>query len=812
MSLSLQDVRFSLRSLRKSSALVLASVSVLALGMGATSAMLSVVDSVLVRPLPFAEPGRLVRIARVAIDGTSGSVGSGFSLAAFRLLRERSRSFERVSIYRGDLRNLTNLGEPESVPVATVETGFFPLLGVSASRGRVLGAEDAITGSPPAAVISDALWKSRFGSDPSVIGRELVLNRERRRIVGVLPASARVAVWYPASVQIWIPLLSPSPAASPVLTDTVVGAVIGRLAPGVTPAAAQAEIDSMTSSLRDSSGQTTPWRSSVLPLSEYLVRLVRPTLLALLGAALCVLLIATANFANLLLIRSLSRSHEVAIRMALGADRSRLLGEILVETLMISLTGAAAGLLVAKAGIRVLVAAFGESLPRLTQVRVSYGALAVTLFVAVLAGLAAATAPAWRLTRRGLRDLSQLVGARDSRPQESRARTRIVVAEVAFATMLLLAAGWMVRSVSALRGVPLGFEPRGLLTMTLSFPVGATRSDSDYAALVDRILESVRRVPGVVEAGVVNALPVVEEGPSQTLVRDGTSDGEARQAQQARQVQLRSITPGYLAAMRTPIWLGRDILETDRAGAPAVALVSESGARALWPKESPLGKILQLSGSPQIRREVVGVTADVKLHDLDATESEIAVYLPAAQSAIGSSLAVRSRTSAGAIQWSVERAIRGTSSELLLAEVAPMEDLLSESIAHQRFSASLAGLFAAVALALAAIGISAVLSYAARRRSREIGIRMALGAAARDVLLQIVTEGMKPVLIGGMLGALGALAIGRVLLHELYGVRTTDPLTFAVAFFLLGFVGLVASLVPATRAARSDPLKVLRNE
>jgi putative ABC transport system permease protein len=806
MSLSLQDVRFSLRSLRKSPALVLASVSVLALGMGATSAMLSVVDSVLVRPLPFAQQGRLVRISRVAIDESSSSVGSGFSMAAFRMLRERCRSLDGVSIYRGDLRNLTNLGDPESVPVATVETGFFSLLGVSASHGRVLGDEDALTGSPLAVVIGDAFWKSHFGSDPSAVGRELVLNRERRRIVGILPASAHVAVWYPASVQIWIPLRLPSSAAAPGFTDSVAGAVIGRLAPGVTAAAAQAEIDTMASSFRDSSGQTTPWRSSVLPLSEYLVRLVRPTLLALLGAALCVLLIATANFANLLLVRSLSRSHEVAIRMALGADRSHLLGGILVETLVISLTGAAAGLLVAKAGIRVLVAAFGATLPRLTQVRVSYESLGATLFVAVLAGLAAAAAPSWRLTRRGVRDLSQLVGARDARPQESRARNRIVVAEVAFATMLLLAAGWMARSVSALRGVPLGFEPRGLLTMTLSFPVDATESEADYAALVGRVLESVRRVPGVVDAGVVNALPVVEEGPLQTLSREGTPHGEARQT------ELRSITPGYLAAMRTPIRMGRDILETDGAGAPAVALVSESSARALWPNESPLGKILLLSGSPHIRREVVGVTADVKLHDLDAIESETAVYLPAAQSAAGSSLAVRSRTSAGAIQSSVRHAIRGTSSELLLAEVAPMEDLLSDSIAHERFRASLAGLFAAVALALAAIGASAVLSYTSRRRSREIGIRMALGAAARDVLLEIVIEGMKPVLVGGLLGALGALAIGRVLAHELFGVRTTDPLMFAVAFCLLGFVGLLASVVPAARAARSDPLAILREE
>jgi predicted permease len=378
-----------------------------------------------------------------------------------------------------------------------------------------------------------------------------------------------------------------------------------------------------------------------------------------------------------------------------------------------------------------------------------------------------------------------------------------VVAEVAFATMLLLAAGWMGRSVSALKRVPLGFEPRGLLTMTLSFPGDAADSNAGHAALVGRVLESVRRVAGVVDAGVADSLPVVGGGPTETLILDGAPRGDA---------QLRSITPGYLSAMRTPLRVGRDFLETDGANSLPVVLVSESGARALWPKESPLGKMLTLSGSPRIRREVVGVTADVKLHDLDAIVSEAAVYLPAAQSDFGSSLAVRSTTSAAAIRSSVERAIRGTSPELLLAEVSSMEDVLSDAIAQERFRASLAGLFAAVALALTAIGVAAVLSYAARRRRREIGIRMALGAAARDVLLQIVTEGMKPVLVGAALGALGALAVGRVLAHELFGVRTTDPLTFAAAFLLVGLTGLLASLVPAAGAARSDPAEVLREK
>jgi putative ABC transport system permease protein len=810
-----QDIRYALRQLRKSPGFTTVAVITLALGIGANTAIFSVVNGALLRSLAFKDSDRLVRIWHVPPPKSFPGM-TQFSVSAANYLdwEKENRSFEQMAIYTYRGFTLTGAGKAERVDAITVSSGFFATLGVPPMLGRVFSPDEDQPGHSNVVVLSYAFWRQHFGSNSEIVGHTMTMDGENYLVAGVMPPSFR----FPDLAQMWTPMAWTDQQKAVRGEHHYV--VIARLKPGVEVKQAQAEMNIISSGLEqrypeDDKG----WGAVVIPLHDDLVSDVRPALLVLLGAVAFVLLIACVNVANLALAKTFSRKKEIAIRTALGATSGRVLRQILVETVLLALVGGALGLAYAHSGIRLIMAFLADKLPHSVEVGLDSRVLVFTAVISLLTGIVAGLLPALRMARSDVNQaLKQGLGRTDADSSGHRTRSILVVAEVAFSLILLVGSGLMIRTFQLLHDVKPGFESHGVLTMNAAVSQAKFSSPALQINFFTQVLQRVRALPGVEAAGVIDDIPLDNGGSHQPIAIEGRP---VVAMSEQPEMDVRLASTGYFSAMHIPVLRGRDFGESDIAGRPAVVLISKSMAEHFWPGEDAIGKRLTLTFLPGIVREVVGIVGDVKLDGLDQTRPSTALYVPLGQlseSSMGGwrsfpmTVVVRSATNPASMVSVVSNAINDVDRDVPLRDILTMDDQIANSLSPQRFNMLLLGAFAGLALLLASIGIYSVLSYSAKQRVQEIGIRLALGARISDVLRMMVLQGMKPTFIGMGIGIVGALAMGHLLSSLVYGVKSTDPITFLAMAALLAIIALFASIIPAYRAAKVDPLVALRYE
>jgi putative ABC transport system permease protein len=809
----LQDLRYALRQLRKNPQFTALALLIVALGIGANTAIFSVVNAVLLRPLPFPQSERLVQVWHVPPAASFHGM-STFAVSPANYLDwlDQSRVFEQMAIYGRNSFNLTNQSQPEAVMAARVSSAFFSVLRVHPLLGRAFMPEEDQSGRDHVALISQAFWQSHCGSNPNIVGQKIILDQQGYTVVGVMPAKfffpAPDTEWQP---QVWTPLGWTDKERAVRGNHNYL--VLGRLKPEVSLKQAQAEMNTISRRLEQQyPADDKGWGAVVVPLRDQLVGEVRPALLVLLGAVAFVLLIACANLANLLLAKTLAKSKEIAIRTALGASRIRVLRQVLSETIVLALLGGTFGLLLAHIGIVSIVSFLSAKLPRAGEIGLDGRVLGFTFAMSIVTGVLAGLAPAWRLTKSNVNEqLKQGSGRTGSDQSGNRTRSALVVAEIALSLTLLISAGLMVRSLWRLRNVDPGFDPHNLLTLTLDLPPVKYAEPTQQLGFVDEVLRRVRVLPGVDSAGAIDALPLSGNGSTQPIAVEGHPSLEMSEQPE---VAVRTITPGYIYATRVAMLKGRDFTEADAADKPAAILISESLAERFWPNENPIGKRLTLSFFPGTSREVVGVVGDVKQDGLEVAERIATLYVPLAQTPNhrGLSLVVRTRSNRVNLVSAVTDAVHQVDGEEPVVDVMTMDEILSGSVAQQRFNMLLLAAFAGLALFLAAVGIYGVLSYAVKRRLQEIGIRMALGAGRGDVLRMILGQGLRLAFMGVCIGLVASLGLTRFLTSQLFEVKASDPLTLTGVSLLLVTVSLAACYLPARRATKVEPTVALRYE
>jgi putative ABC transport system permease protein len=811
----LPDLKHGVRVLLKSPGFTAAAVIVVALGIGANTAIFSVVNAVLLRPLPFRDPARLVQVWHVPPPKSfPGMTEFAVSAANFIDWQQQNSVFDKMAIYTGSSLNLTGREQPEALQGAAVSADFFSTLQVQPMLGRTFTPDEDQQGKNHAVILTYGLWKSRFADNPNIAGQSVNLDGQPYLVAGVMGPKFRFPDW----AQYWTPMGWTDKERA--VRGEHHYMVIARLKTNIPIPQAQALMNAISARLaqqypEDDKG----WGAVVIPLREQLVSDVRPALLILLGAVAFVLLIACANVANLVLAKTFGRRKEIAIRVALGASAGQVVQQILAETLLLSLVGGTLGLMLARFGMALALKFLSDNLPKSAEISLDGFVLAFTIFISILTGLVAGLLPAIRMTKTNVNDaLKQGLGKTDADSAGRRTRSVLVVSEVALSLILLVGAGLMIRSLWVLSTLDPGFDPHSVLTTSLVLPKNKYSQPIEEIAFFDRVLARVRALPGVVSAGMIDDLPLNGEGSHQPIAIEGAP---VQAMSDQPEVDTRSITPGYLSTMHIPLRGGRDFSDADGPDRPSVALISESMAKRFWPNQDPIGRHLTMTFSPDKVREIVGIVGDVKLEGMDAAASSATIYLAANQPS-GSSfvdwrpfpmqLAVRTPSQPASLVSAVTSAIHSIDRDQPVTDVMTMDDLVDTSLSQRRFSMLLLGAFAVLALLLAAVGIYSVLAFAVRRRVREIAIRVALGAEVKDILRLIVTEGMKPALIGLVLGVVGALALGKVLASFIYGIAAYDPLTFAAVAALLATVALMASIIPAFRAARIEPTRALREE
>jgi putative ABC transport system permease protein len=816
----LQDFRYGLRTLRKSRGFAAAAVLVLALGIGANTAIFSVVNSVLLRPLPFPHPEQLVQVWHTPPQ-TSFPGMKEFAVSAANYLdwAADNHVFQRIAIYTWSSFNLTGTGEPQFVNARRVSSSFFPLLQAQPMLGRVFSPEEDQPGHDHVVVLNESFWRNQFGADRNIVGRDLTLDGAAYRVIGVMPAKFQFPISSdPAnSAKLWAPLA---------MTDrerAVRGehhyAVIGRLREGISVQQAQAEMDTISHRLEQAyPADDKGWGAVVKPLREELVGDVRTPLLVLLGAVALVLLIACANVANLVLARTLSRQKEIAVRTALGASRGRLIRGVISETVVLSLIGGLLGLLIAHFGVKLIVAFLAARLPRASDIGVDGWVLAFTVAVSLLAGVIAGLVPAMRMSNVNVNEALKQGNRTSSDAAGNRTRGLLVISEVALSLMLLIGAGLLIRTLWMLRNVDPGLDPHNVLALTPSIPATAYPQPAQEIAFYRQALEKVDAIPGVMSAGAIDSLPLSGNGSNQPIQIQGRP---VQAMADQPEVAVRVISRDYLRTMHIPLLRGRDFGDQDTPESIGAVLISQSLAQRFWRNEDPVGKHLTMTFFPGKTREIVGVVGDVKDRGLDVAEPEATLYMPLEQLAPPATAAwrsfplwivVRTQSEPTIVTSAVINAVHQLNPELPIVDVTTMENFVAESLSQQRFNMLLLGVFAGVALLLAGVGIYSVLAYTVRRRVREIGIRMALGAQTADVVGMVIAEGMKPTLIGLAIGAAGALALGRFISSLIYGVKPADMPTFATVSLVLLAVAFLASVIPAYRATRVQPVSTLREE
>ena len=808
-----RDLRYALRMLAANPGFTIVIVLTLALAIGANSAIFSVIDGVLVRPLPYPDAGRITRVFFHSADYPRFPLNP----FDFRDFRARNRSFESFAGFtRGDLQ-LSGVGRPERFTGFRITAGFFHTLGLQPARGREFNTNDEIDGNGHSVLLSDRLWRNRFAADPHILGRTIVLNAEPYAVVGIMPPGTEHpgneyhGVAHGKTVDVWSPFTfrgNPNQRGSHFLE------VIARLKPGVTASQAQAEMNALIAQLaREHPDALEGWQALVIPLAEEIVGPSRPLLLVLLGAVGLVLLIACANAANLLLSRATVRRREVAVRAALGAGRSRLVRQMLTESLVIAALGASIGIVIAMAGVRALVALLPADFPRADTIHVNAAVLAFTAAIALATGLLFGLAPALQAIRVDLND-SLRDGGRGSTSGAGalRLRNALLVGEVSLACILLIGAGLMLRSfVNLLRTDP-GFRPEHLLTANLSLPY-KTYKPSDMIHFWSRLDASLHSVAGIRAAGIGTDLPWTGWDDN---IGGLNIEGKKPPAHEMFHARYHDASPDYFRAMGIPLVRGRFFNDGDTIKVPLVMIINQAMATRYWPGEDAVGKRITFEDHPKEAdwMTIVGIVGDVKDRP-NSPETQNSMWWPIEQSPVDvdqMAVALRGSSDPALLVNDLREAVRQLEPTLAIADIRPMDNIADANISTPRFGLFLVSLFAVLALTLAAIGIYGVISYSVSRRTHEFGLRMALGANSGDVLRMVLRQGIRLALLGIALGLAGALVLGRILMSLLYRVHAADPATFALAATVAVAVAALACYLPARRATAVAPARALRSE
>lgn len=807
------EIRHALRTLLRDRAFAAMVVLSLAVGIGANTAIFSLVNGVLLRPPAYRDPERLVSIDQIIPRFAKLYPELPINLAILLEWRKQATSLESIGVMRPAAVNLTGAGEPELLAGARVSANIFAVLGIQPRLGRSFTEGEDPSGHDRVAILADSLWRRRFHSDPSIVGRKILLNGSPHEVVGVLPASFRYPVGAgfagfsaAAKTEVFRPLGYENDDLRLHMGDFNYW-VTARLRPGVSLAKARAELNVVQAGISARIPDNLDLHASVAPLQERMVGDVRQGLVLLMAAVGAVLMILWVNLANLSLVRAAGRARDAAIRTALGASRGRLVRQSLVESLLLALTGGALGVALAYGGLRALLAAAPIDLPRLNEVRVDLRVLLFALAVSLAAGAVLGILPALRSAAAAPFE-SLKSGSRTS--TEGRRgllfRDLLVSLEVGLGATLLVTAGLLISSFVRVMTVDKGFDVERVIALDMSLPSTRYPDDAPRAAFFRRVLDKAAAMPGVQSAALVSALPLEGE----TWIDIVGTEHDPRPLLERPSTNVRFISPGYFQTLRIALRDGRDFGEQDRGR--RVTIISAGLAQRIWPGQNPIGRKLDNGDNSHSAMEVVGVTPDLRSTSLDHDPVNM-MYIPYWQRVQGrGSLLVRTAMDPRGIAAAVRSAIWAVDSEVPIAEVRTLEQVMERSVAQRRFQAMLVVLFAAAALALAAFGTYGVVSYAVARRRAEMGIRMALGAKRSDVLKMVLRQGMMPVLTGLAAGAMAALAIGRFMASLLFQVSAHDPLAFIAAAALLLLVSAAACLVPARRATQVDPTEALRCE
>jgi putative ABC transport system permease protein len=799
--------------LRKSPGFAATAVLIMALGIGANTAIFSVVHAVLLEPLPFRDVDRLVQVWHTPPQRSfPGMTRFAVSAGNFLDWKKQNTVFEGMALYSGGRFDVTGAGKPEAVTASRVTPEFFSVLGVQPLYGTVFRERQGSAEPEREVVLSYRYWQMH-GADASLVGKKINLDDEPYTVIGVMgPAMTK-----PGFAEIWVPQM---------LTDAEKAVrsehhfrVAARLKPGVTLEQAQAEMNTISRRLEEAYPEDDKgWGAVVNPMREETVGEIRPALLMMLGAVSFVLLIACANVANLVLGRAYARRKEIAIRSAMGATRKRIVGQLLAETIVLSSFGGALGLLGAHFGIQLLLKFFADKLPRMGEIGLNAPVLWFALGLSLLTGVLSGLIPALRMSRGNLNEvLKQGLGRTDADSSGGKTRSVLVAVEVALSLVLLAGAGLMIRSLWKLQQINPGFDEKNVLTLNVQVNRKAFASASAELQFFDRVLERVRTLPGVTAAGAVDDLPL-QGGSNQPVAVEGRP---AMSLSEQPEVSVRVVTPGYFKAMRIPLLEGRDVTDSDRADSAPVVVISQSMARQFWPSGGAVGHHLKLSFYPEKERTIVGVVGDVKQSGLDSSAGIATLYWPGAQTegppqgkfmSRPLTLVVRTSVTPGSLGEAITNAVHEVKPDIPVDHVMTLEQFVGDTLTQRSFNMQLLGIFGLLALVVCAVGIYSVLAYSVRRGMREIGLRIAFGATKRDVLQVVMARGMKPTAIGIAAGFVTALALGRVVKSMVYGISSRDLPTLVSAIILMFAISIAASLIPALRATQVSPLEVLRDE
>jgi len=798
----LQDMRFALRTLRRSPAFALVAVLTLALGVGANTAIFTVVNGVLLRPLPFPEPERLYLVSYLPRNNPF-LTAPGLADRTYLEFRRQDRVFERLTTYSSNAVTLTGAGDPVRIPAAAVTPGFFQVLRENPALGRAFLSGEDQADRAGVAVLSHKLWRSQFAGDPRILGRTITLDGVAHNIIGVMPPE----FGYPGNVEIWTPL-----AVEIDPHNSYTRPVIGRLKPGIPAQTAQAELETFARRLPLGPGESRGgFAARIIPLKDSVVGNIRSSLLVFAGAVAFVLLIACANFANLLLIRAAGRRQEISVRAALGAGRWRLIRQLLTESALVALAGGAGGTLLAAVGVPALLAlAPAGKIPRIEEIRMDAWVLLFTAAISLFTGVVFGLAPALGATGRELRH-SLSGSGRTSTGRHGGFRSALVVSEISLALVLVAGAGLMLKSFLRIRAVNPGFHPGNVLTMTVELPESAYHTAAQMQAFHQRTLEKLSSLPEVLAAGAVNWLPLGEWWVKGDFRLEGGRHSQYNVLKPA-------VSPGYFRTIGIRMLSGRDFTDRDSATAPGVAIVSQMVAKQLWPGEDPIGKRISMEDEPKAGDwlTIVGVVDDIRQQGL-TEDPEPAIYQPFTQVPrtffLGHmTFAVRTASNPQRMTSAVRSVLRSLDKNQPVDSISTMEDRVIATTTEPRFQTRLLAVFAMLALALAAIGVYGVLAYSVSERTHEIGIRMALGAGTGEVMGMVLRNSLMLAAAGVTLGIAGALIVTRVLGRFLFEVKPTDPGIFAVVALLLSAIALLAGCAPARRATKVDPVVALRFE
>jgi putative ABC transport system permease protein len=792
------DLRYALRVIARTPSFAIAVVAIFALGIGANTATFSIVNAVLLRPMPLEDPERLVSLFTRPPQTAGAPQRFVVSPGKFYDWQREARSFEAMAMHRGRQYTLTGTGSARAVLASQVGAGFFESVRARPALGRVFSADEDIAGNHRVVILSDRFWRNELGAAPDAVGRTLNLSSQPFTIVGVMPPGASVGSWQPMANEIWVPLALTDEQRA--VRDNHNPSAVARLKPGVTVAQAQTEMDAISTRLVQTFPNTdTGWGAVVVPLHEEIVGNSRSMLILVLAAVSLVLLIACANVGNLLLARALARRKEIAIRAALGAGRRRVFQQLLVEALVLSVVGGLLGLALAYVSLGTVSTLVANQVPRAGEISIDARVLLFAVAASLITGCLAGSIPALRAGKSDLNDALK-EGGRGTAAIGVGTRHALVVCEVALSVVLLAGAVVVVRNLTALRNADAGFNPTNVLTMNVFLPA-ARYPPAQRTQFFRSALERLRALPGVQSATLVDGVPLVG-GSYQALIPEGYP---ATRGQENMSVQVRQVAPGYLQTMGIALRRGRDFAEGDGE----VMLISESAATLYWGTDDPIGRRAALPFSPSVSRTIIGIVGEVKLLSLTSAPMPAAyVYSPTLPAA--GTFALRTDVPPMSLAQAAVGVIHGLDPEQPVQNIRTMEEVRDRTLGAQRFTSLLLGLFAGLALLLASIGIYSVLSYIVRGRSREMGIRTALGAQAGDIVKLVIVEGMTPTLAGIAIGIVAAFGASRFLDRLVVGVSASDPLALALVAGALTVVALLASLVPAYRASRLDPLSALR--